>query len=105
MIAIDYHHDDCITDQPLLLAHASIYYVLSPPYSQRLGILLRFHSRQAHDTIHHVLESLLVLRGRVSRCLSALDFLSIIPLNLERRQDDTRVEAVDVLVGVCGQAF
>ena len=74
-------------------------------YSQRLGILLRFHSCQAHDTIHHLLESLLVLRGRVSRCLSALDFLSIIPLNLERRQDDTRVEAVDVLVGICGQAF
>ena len=74
-------------------------------HSQSLGILPRLHSRQRHDTIHHILECLLVLFGRVSRSLGALNFLSIVPLNLKRRQDDARVEAVDVLVGVCRQAF
>ena len=86
---------------------ASTTYFPSPTRfcSLSLGILLRFHPCQRHDTIHHVLESLFVLIGRVSRSFGALNLLSVIPLNLECRQDDTRVEAVDVLIGVCRQAF
>lgn len=72
---------------------------------QSLGILLRFHPRQCHDTVHDILERLLVLLGRITRRLGALDFLPVVPLNLKCGQDDARVEAVDVLVGVCGQAF
>ena len=51
--------------------------------SQNLGILLRLHPRQRRNTIHHVLECLLVLLGRVSSSLGALNLLSVIPLNLE----------------------
>ena len=70
-----------------------------------LSILHRLHSSQRCDAIHHILESLLVLLCRVRSSFGALDFLSVIPLNLEGRQDDTGVEAVDVLAGVCRQTF
>ena len=85
-------------------------YVLHPPIPRsclwkNLPILLRLHSHQCHDTIHHVLERLLVFLSRIRRSLGALHFLSVVPLNLKGRQNDTRVEAVNVLVGVCGQAF
>lgn len=108
MIAIDHYHDACLGKLPLLSALASACHVLlseTRSYSWDLGILLRLHPRQRHNTIHHILERLLVLFGRVSRGLRTLNFLSVVPLNLECRQDDTRVEAVDVLVGVCRQAF
>ena len=69
------------------------------------GIFLRLHPRQRHDTVHHILERLLVLIRRVSGSLGALDLLSVVPLDLKRRQNDARVEAVDVLARIRGQAF
>ena len=51
----------------------------------RRSLILRFHPHQRHDTIHNILESLLVFLRRISRGLGALGFLSVVPLNLKCR--------------------
>ena len=106
IMAIDHYHDEGLKNLSLLFTDASTCYelFLSSIFIPQ-SLVLRLQSRQRRDTIHHILKGLLVLLGRISRSLSALDFLSIIPLNLKGRQDDTRVEAVDVLIGVRRQAF
>ena len=75
--------------------------MLIPP---SLGILFRFHSRQCRDATHDILERLLVLLGWICRSLP-FNILPIVPLNLKSGQNDTRVEAVDILVGIGRQAF
>ena len=107
MIAIDRYHDEEICPFYSLMQSPATH---SPTAArslmpESLGVLLRFHPRQRHDTVHDILERLLVLLGRITRRLGALNFLPVVPLNLKCGQDDARVEAVDILVGVCGQAF
>ena len=51
----------------------------------RQSLILRFHPHQRHDTILNILESLLVFLRRIRRGLGALDFLSVVPLNLKCR--------------------
>ena len=73
----------------------------SPP--TRHHHLLRRLPRQTLDTSTHILESLLILLGRVLALL-ALDLFPVIPLHLESAEDDARVEAVDVFGRVAGEA-
>ena len=68
-----------------------------------LPSLLRSLPRQTLDTVTDILERLLVLLARVL-ALVALDLLAVVPLHLERAEHDARVEAVDVVVRVAGEA-
>lgn len=74
MIAIDCCHGKCLRDLSLLSAHASTRYVRSlsnPLILAKPRHLLRLHSRQRHNTIHYILERLLVLlRKFPSQCRS-----------------------------------
>lgn len=71
----------------------------SPPHKKHL---LRLPPRQRLNTIHHILESLLIFPRR---SLRPLHLPSIIPLDLKRRQHNPRIEPIDILLRVCGETF
>ena len=77
---------------------------LAPQENNKPPQLLRRLPHQRHNTIHHLLERLFILLGRIGRTLS-FELGTVIPLDLKRGEDHAGVEAVDVVGGVGGETL